>query len=67
MIIFYAIYFIKKIPHENRQDISKEVNILLKCDHPNIVKIYGFCKNGPIIDCLVMEYLDKGDLLAFLK
>lgn len=43
-----------------------KVNILMKCDHPNIVKLYAaFEYDGKIY--LIMEYASRGNLYNHLK
>ncbi|XP_033123611.1 uncharacterized protein LOC117122211 [Anneissia japonica] len=49
----------------NKQLHDKEVNILRKLDHPNIIKFYGIV-NPPFSSGIVIEYASGGDLLNFL-
>lgn len=45
----------KKIPHEEKQNMFCEVNILRKLDHPNIVKLYELYEDKKNY-YLLMEY-----------
>ena len=45
----------------NEHDVYKEVNLLIKMDHPNIVKIFEFY-NGEKEYYLIMEYCEGGEL-----
>ncbi|XP_033107951.1 uncharacterized protein LOC117109683 [Anneissia japonica] len=49
----------------NKQLHDKEVNILRKLDHPNIIKFFGIV-NPPFSSGIVIEYASGGDLLNFL-
>ena len=60
---------IKKISNEGEEDneleIINEINILMKMDHPNIVKIFGFyiTKNYYY---LITEYCEGGSLFDLI-
>ena len=45
----------------NEHEVYKEVNLLIKMDHPNIVKIFEFY-NGEKEYYLIMEYCEGGEL-----
>ena len=45
----------------NENDVYKEVELLIKMDHPNIVKIFEFY-NGEKDYYLIMEYCEGGEL-----
>ena len=45
----------------NENDVKKEVDLLIKMDHPNIVKIFEFY-NGEKEYYLIMEYCEGGEL-----
>lgn len=52
--------------------IENEMNILRKCDHPNIVKLYDSFEfknknNNDEFIIIIMEYCENGDLLDFEK
>lgn len=48
-------------------DLEKELNILLRIqDHPNIVKLIGFCQYD-VCHVLVMEYLNGKNLAVLLE
>ena len=44
----------------------RELQVAKKCDHPNIVKAFGICKDSVKNDCLVLE-LCETDLANHLK
>ncbi|XP_061370680.1 lysM domain receptor-like kinase 4 [Gastrolobium bilobum] len=52
---------IKKI----NADASKEVNLLGKINHFNLIKLQGYCKNDGFF-CLVFEYMENGSLREWL-
>ena len=59
-----AMKAIKKGPgfdddEDNEEEIINEINILMKMDHPNIVKIFEFY-NGPTHFYLITEYCEGG-------
>jgi serine/threonine protein kinase len=48
--------------------LANEAKLLSKCDHENLVKLYGICfetNNRP--KYIIMEYMSLGDLLSYLK
>lgn len=49
-----------------RDRFLNEAKVMVKLDHPNIRKVYGYgnIDNRP---CIIMEYLDGDDLKAMLK
>ena len=49
-----------------KNDIIREANLLVKCDHLNIVKFHGTCYQNDIPKYLVMEYMNIGDLRSYL-
>jgi NIMA (never in mitosis gene a)-related kinase len=65
------LYVIKRINVEHvsdrkRREAMKEVQILKKLDHPNIIKYYGsFVQDSNLY--IVMEYAEGGDLHRLLK
>ncbi|KAJ7472684.1 kinase-like protein, partial [Mycena latifolia] len=43
--------------------IRKEIAIMKKCDHPNIIKFYSFIDDKMSANiCLIMEYMEGGEL-----
>jgi calcium-dependent protein kinase len=52
---------VKKCPIKSQHKILKEVNILKKLDHPNIVKLYEYFIEENFI-LIVMEYVQGGEL-----
>ena len=49
----------------NEYEIINEINILMKMDHPNIVKIFEFY-NSPTHYYLITEYCEGGSLFDFI-
>lgn len=48
------------------EDFFREVDFMSKLDHPNIVKLLGVCSLEEPFS-MVFEYMDLGDLCAFLR
>ena len=48
------------------KNVRREIEILKSMDHPNIIKLYDSCENNKQIH-LIMEYIGKNSLHAFLK
>ncbi|KAK7283335.1 hypothetical protein RIF29_12780 [Crotalaria pallida] len=46
-------------------DASKEVNLLAKINHFNLIKLQGYCKNDSLF-YLVFEYMEHGSLREWL-
>jgi NIMA (never in mitosis gene a)-related kinase 1/4/5 len=64
-------YVIKKInidhlPQKSQKEVIHEAQILKKINHPNIVKYHCSFMEGKCL-CIVMEYIDGGDLHKLLK
>lgn len=49
-----------------RLDFHRDVRILAALEDPNIARVLGMCSTEEPL-CVVMEYLDHGDLCQFLK
>lgn len=49
-----------------RKDFYRDVRILAALEDPNIARVLGICSQDEPL-CVVMEYLDHGDLCQFLK
>lgn len=64
------IYAIKIVNVENdTKEVEREVDILRLCDHPNIVKYHGSCRNGDEL-WIILEYCGSGsvfDIISVLK
>lgn len=61
---FWQIVAIKKLDHSGSQGIREfivEVMTLGRVDHPNLVKLIGYCAEG-IQRLLVYEYMPLGSL-----
>ena len=66
-----AMKAIKKISYEDEDDnneyeIINEINILMKMDHPNIIKIFEFYNNSTTY-YLITEYCEGGSLFDLIK
>ena len=66
-----AMKAIKKGPgfdddEDNEEEIINEINILMKMDHPNIVKIFEFY-NSPTHFYLITEYCEGGCLFDLIQ
>ena len=46
--------------------INKEIEIMYKLDHPNIIKLYSHFEDNDHF-CLIMEYASKGHLFHLIK
>ena len=59
---------IKKIKNKNINEkyIEREINIISKLDHPNIIKMYEVISNKKY-HYLVLEYCNMGDLSTYLE
>nr|CAI5831270.1 unnamed protein product [Callosobruchus analis] len=51
---------------KEKKDFYRDVRILAALDDPNIARVLGICSQDEPL-CVVMEYLDHGDLCQFLK
>ena len=52
----------QNLSKKNRELFVKELNVLTKIHHPNIVQVLGYVSEPFII---VIEYLQKGELLNY--
>jgi serine/threonine protein kinase len=52
---------------ENRNELLLEAKHLSSCNHDNIIKVYGVCYRRKCLSLIVMEYMNMGDLLSYLK
>ncbi|XP_019638206.1 PREDICTED: tyrosine kinase receptor Cad96Ca-like [Branchiostoma belcheri] len=51
---------------EVREDMLKELRMMMRLIHPNVVTLLGYCtRSDPVM--LVVEYVPNGDLLSFLR
>ena len=48
-------------------DLIKEAVSMSQFDHPNLVKLYGVCFESIHLKYIVLEYMNMGDLLAYLR
>lgn len=65
---FYAIKIIsvKNLNNKVIENVKEEINIMLKIDHENIVKLHETIVSQKYI-YLVLEYCDGGDLYKYIK
>ena len=52
------------IPHENTEydkDFSRKINIMIRLNHPSLLKYYGYSIDGKAVSIL-MQYAQKGSL-----
>lgn len=69
------IFAAKQIPMENdisQQNIQREIEILIRCQHPIIVKFHGYStifdeENETYKVAIVMDYAKNGSLLNYLN
>ena len=65
---YYALKVIDKLKKFNQQEKNtflREVEIMYKIHHPNIVKLYGHFEDNK--NCyLLMEYIDGGELFSYI-
>ena len=54
------------IRHNMVEQINKEIEIMYKLDHPNIIKLYSHFEDNEHF-CLIMEYASKGQLFSLIK
>ena len=65
----FAIKIINKediIKNNMLDQIKKEINIMYKLNHPNIIQLYTHFEDDNDI-CLIMEYANKGHLFSLIK
>ena len=69
--IDYNTYVMKKmelnhLKESQQRECYREVSILRKVSHPNIIKYYAsFLENESL--CIIMEYAELGDLYSLIK
>ncbi|XP_072398814.1 discoidin domain-containing receptor 2 isoform X3 [Diabrotica undecimpunctata] len=51
---------------KERKDFYRDVRILAALEDPNIARVLGVCSQDEPL-CVIMEYLDHGDLCQFLR
>lgn len=55
------------ITSESQFELIEEARIIDKCDQENLVKFYGVCFNDNKIDQIIMESINCGNLLEYLR
>jgi serine/threonine protein kinase len=66
--VLYALKVIDKrkiLNEQERDDLIREVEIMYKIHHPNIVKLFGHFEDN-IYCYLVMEYIEGGELFSYI-
>ena len=48
-----------------KTDFFKEVRVMSRLQHENVVRLLGVCRDEPI--CMIVEYMENGDLNQFLR
>lgn len=53
---------------ETRQEFIKEIEIMrIAGNHPHLVSLVGYCVQPTEPICIVLEYMQGGDLLTYLR
>ncbi|KAH7838608.1 hypothetical protein Vadar_028893 [Vaccinium darrowii] len=60
-----AIKKLDRMVQEGEKEFKAEVNVIGKTHHKNLVRLFGYCNEGPH-RLLVYEYLSNGTLASFL-
>ena len=56
----------KQMNEQDKENFLREVEIMYKIHHPNIVKLFGHFEDNE--NCyLLMEYVDKGELFSYIQ
>jgi len=60
---------IKKLNNNiiNNNELFEEAILLSELNHANLVKLYGICLDENRIKYLILEYMNMGDLLKYLR
>ncbi|CAB4005475.1 A Chain A, Epithelial discoidin domain-containing receptor 1 [Paramuricea clavata] len=53
------------VQKDAKTDFFKEVRVMSRLQHENVVRLLGVCRDDPI--CMIVEYMENGDLNQFLK
>ena len=51
----------------DKNEFLNEAKFLNKCNHSNLIKVYGISMKINDLDSIIMEYMNLGDLRAYLK
>ncbi|XP_049409502.1 G-type lectin S-receptor-like serine/threonine-protein kinase RLK1 isoform X3 [Solanum stenotomum] len=60
-----AIKKLDRVAHEAEKDFMTEVNVISQTHHKNLVRLIGYCNEGPH-RLLVYEYMSNGTLASFI-
>ncbi|MCD7447137.1 hypothetical protein HAX54_023882 [Datura stramonium] len=60
-----AIKKLDRVAHEAEKDFITEVNVISQTHHKNLVRLIGYCNEGPH-RLLVYEYMSNGTLASFI-
>ena len=64
----FAIKFINQGDCDNNyQGLFKEINLLTRLDHPNIIRLHSYCITESNNVALIMEYASGGTLTTYIK
>lgn len=66
MVIKKIIWSIGELSSSNSKDMTKEINILSRLKHPNIIQYYDSFISSDMC-CIVMEYASNGSLQSLIK
>ncbi|KAJ8565196.1 hypothetical protein K7X08_007772 [Anisodus acutangulus] len=60
-----AIKKLDRVAHEAEKDFMTEVNVISQTHHKNLVRLIGYCNEGPH-RLLVYEYMSNGTLASYI-
>ena len=68
VLFFFSILEFLDLPtNEEEEDFLEEISLMKKLgSHPNVLGMLGCCKKSTP-RCIVLEYMEYGDLLHFLR
>lgn len=58
-------FVIGDVEKDAKTDFFKEVRVMSRLQHENVVRLLAVCRDDPI--CMIVEYMENGDLNQFLK
>ncbi|XP_057317296.1 discoidin domain-containing receptor 2-like isoform X2 [Hydractinia symbiolongicarpus] len=60
-----AVKLLKSEDKNIESEFMKEVDVMARLQHENVVRLLGVCKEPPVL--MVVEYMENGDLNQFLR